>query len=449
MFSTFIWFYFYVLVCTVHITIMTASPIPESWPSPLTSLQLTNETAVGNSSRFRDRSIGEANNNETDISDDLSASNSTESATTENYNNITDSNSYRNDQVFSTEEAELTASQIPDVVSNAQTSTPETELSSELNSNTVTINGSSTTRDVSLTSVAAKYTFTDFGFTTTDENRPTVDSGSQGNHTRGTNPATVSETPFFSETQSSSSDNQIVNNIVNTSNNNIRLDILLQNDEETMLVSWLLEPKDTKIFGFHVTYEVSGGESYDSSLLDKTTRTFTLHGLHKDESYIICVAAMADNITVAKDACADWSEPSLKIVMGILAGVIFLVPCFIIALWILRKDRKMKISLELIDDDDDNVAEHRQLVVSEKTMREEKSKDEKAHGENIDNLPGKANEHTTIETEDKSIKQQINVNVFENPCMADIITDEKADKQPEDLPSQDGGVNRSTVSVRL
>ncbi|XP_005101047.1 uncharacterized protein LOC101857953 [Aplysia californica] len=118
------------------------------------------------------------------------------------------------------------------------------------------------------------------------------------------------------------------------------LNISLTNEGHAVNVDWSFASNDSRITGFVVCYRISEREQYDSSKLGLQVRSFTLHSLHKDEDYEICVHAMI-NTTVIQESCAEWSEDSLKMVTGIMAGVLFLVPCLIALFWILYKDRRV------------------------------------------------------------------------------------------------------------
>ncbi|GFN95989.1 hypothetical protein PoB_002249500 [Plakobranchus ocellatus] len=93
--------------------------------------------------------------------------------------------------------------------------------------------------------------------------------------------------------------------------------------------------------GFVVSYHIPGDEEYDSSRLGPRVRSFTLHQLHPDEDYIICVHALAGQKRIHEE-CANWHRSSLKLVVGVLAGTIFLLPCLVILVMIIYKDRKMR-----------------------------------------------------------------------------------------------------------
>ena len=104
-----------------------------------------------------------------------------------------------------------------------------------------------------------------------------------------------------------------------------------------------LTTADEMVNGFVVSYRIPGEEEYDSSRLRPTVRSFVLHQLHPDEDYIICVHAMAGQQRVHEE-CATWSKSLLqrKAVMGVLAGTLFFVPCLVVVIWIIRKDKRMR-----------------------------------------------------------------------------------------------------------
>ncbi|KAH9495950.1 hypothetical protein Btru_013808 [Bulinus truncatus] len=120
-----------------------------------------------------------------------------------------------------------------------------------------------------------------------------------------------------------------------------KLTITLLSHEDSVTAMWSFESNDTQVTGFLVTYRINKREHYDSSKLGKNVRSFTLHSLHEDEDYVICVHAMV-NTTAVKESCAHWNEASMKIVVGIMAGILFLIPCVCVVVWILVKDRRVR-----------------------------------------------------------------------------------------------------------
>ncbi|XP_059154437.1 uncharacterized protein LOC131939916 [Physella acuta] len=111
-------------------------------------------------------------------------------------------------------------------------------------------------------------------------------------------------------------------------------------DLDSLAVIWSLGSNDSRITGFIVSYLTQNKEHYDSDVLDSTVREFEIQSIRKDENYVICVHVMV-NTTDVKKECSEWNQSSMKIVVGILAGVVFLLPCVGVLVWILRKDRLM------------------------------------------------------------------------------------------------------------
>lgn len=126
--------------------------------------------------------------------------------------------------------------------------------------------------------------------------------------------------------------------------NDTKLVLTLHSQGDSVTASWVFESNNTRFTGFVVTYRINNREHYDSSKLGKYVRSFTLHSLHEDEDYVICVHAMV-NTTSVKDACEHWNETSVKMVVGIMAGTLFLIPCIIVVIWILHKDKQVRKKL--------------------------------------------------------------------------------------------------------
>ena len=97
------------------------------------------------------------------------------------------------------------------------------------------------------------------------------------------------------------------------------------------------------INGFVVSYRIQGDEEYDSSRLQANETQFVLPQLHSDKDYTICVHAMSGQHRVHEE-CAQWSKSLWirKAVMGGLAGALFFLPCVVVIIIIIRKDKLMQ-----------------------------------------------------------------------------------------------------------
>uniref|UniRef100_A0A2C9K5B2 Fibronectin type-III domain-containing protein n=1 Tax=Biomphalaria glabrata TaxID=6526 RepID=A0A2C9K5B2_BIOGL len=130
-----------------------------------------------------------------------------------------------------------------------------------------------------------------------------------------------------------------------TPGNDSKLTLSVKPGVDHVTAIWTCEYNLTQFTGFAVTYSNEKNEHYDSPVLEKTSREFDLPSLDRDMTYTICVYVVG-NASVLSHACTNYNQDSMKIVVGIMAGVVFLIPCVIALIWLLRKDKKMMFAYD-------------------------------------------------------------------------------------------------------
>lgn len=135
---------------------------------------------------------------------------------------------------------------------------------------------------------------------------------------------------------------------------------------DQLTISWTMDTNATDVTNFVATYKTSKGEHYDSNPLGKQVREYTFTSMDKDEEYMVCIHAMINGTSV-QEVCSVWSESSMKVIVGILAGVVGLIPCFVALLWVMRKDKKMVAYMVLESSDLQKEGKEGQTLIKDKT----------------------------------------------------------------------------------
>lgn len=104
--------------------------------------------------------------------------------------------------------------------------------------------------------------------------------------------------------------------------------------------SWKLNYSET-FYGFQtVIYKSDNSIRYKSPILHVSARSMTLeHDL--DGKNMICVNVYKNVSTILVEKCEEIEMADLKIIIGILAGVVFLIPCIIGLSYVVYKDIKV------------------------------------------------------------------------------------------------------------
>ena len=120
----------------------------------------------------------------------------------------------------------------------------------------------------------------------------------------------------------------------------IDTDITINGDE--ILITWNISMETVPIYGFRATIADKDGEMlYTSPILHGGERSMIIK-YELDGESSVCLGAMSNATDVIMEACEVVKISDLKMVIGILAGTIFLVPCGLGLGYIIYKDHKMR-----------------------------------------------------------------------------------------------------------
>ncbi|XP_041375784.1 leucine-rich repeats and immunoglobulin-like domains protein 2 [Gigantopelta aegis] len=122
----------------------------------------------------------------------------------------------------------------------------------------------------------------------------------------------------------------------------VNITILVSADKNGILATWEIQPESAIALseGFKVSYASEDG-SFQSPVLDKTKRLFMFDHVEESGGFTICVHLLENATTTLKQTCHLVVKENYQIIIGILAGVVFLVPCIAAMTYILLKDRRM------------------------------------------------------------------------------------------------------------
>lgn len=116
------------------------------------------------------------------------------------------------------------------------------------------------------------------------------------------------------------------------------LDVTL--DEDTLIMNWT-PTNGTLFYGYKVKVtNLENGKTLKSAFLHKSASEFLSRFEElKSGEFSICLQILNNKTSFIHEECKEMRNSSLQIVVGILAGVVFLIPCIIALIYIVKKDR--------------------------------------------------------------------------------------------------------------
>ncbi|WAR13256.1 hypothetical protein MAR_027436, partial [Mya arenaria] len=126
--------------------------------------------------------------------------------------------------------------------------------------------------------------------------------------------------------------------------NKTTLPLLLNVDVsgEEMSLIWSFNQTTTQIFGFRVRItDLDGNTQYKSPIL-QVSETEMVIRFQPEEDSLVCLEVLANITTIIHNKCEKVNLSIQRVVVGILAGAVFLIPCIIGLIFIIVKDQKKK-----------------------------------------------------------------------------------------------------------
>lgn len=116
--------------------------------------------------------------------------------------------------------------------------------------------------------------------------------------------------------------------------------------DETLLASWTYEENgETIVQGFRLRYIPEDNEPVTSPIIAVDQRSYTIKTTGLEQHYMVCLDIVSPENTVIDQECVNVKGESSNVIAGILAGVVFLVPCIIATFYVVLKDHRIKKSL--------------------------------------------------------------------------------------------------------
>ncbi|XP_046552170.1 leucine-rich repeat-containing protein let-4-like [Haliotis rubra] len=162
----------------------------------------------------------------------------------------------------------------------------------------------------------------------------------------------------------------------------ISLAISIKAVEDSITVTWTLKSKD-KIHGLLVTYVTKDATIFESPILNPNTSTYVIRDMKVVGSYRVCVHTLLNATYTIKKACETEDASLIQMLVGILAGTVFLIPCVAAMVYILYKDHHVMKAYEHLEGLEDIVITEGHIEVKCSNMSKDVSKkqDQSAEGE--------------------------------------------------------------------
>ena len=120
---------------------------------------------------------------------------------------------------------------------------------------------------------------------------------------------------------------------------NFKVDIMNKKSEEIELEWGGIN--SSHVFGYRVVVRSDEGDVYTSTILHPSVQSHTVIGSEvKQGSFDVCVQVYHHNVSsIAHESCKTVSVQSLTVYIGVMAGVVFLIPFTVMLLCIIKNDR--------------------------------------------------------------------------------------------------------------
>lgn len=120
------------------------------------------------------------------------------------------------------------------------------------------------------------------------------------------------------------------------------VDIDIDSHHESILVQWKIN-NTPSIYGFSLHIQTTNGETLESPLIHKDVRIYSFRMKMGDVSeFTLCLAVLGNRTVTLGKVCLKKEIPldTVDMVTGIVAGVVFLIPCLVIFFYIIYKDKR-------------------------------------------------------------------------------------------------------------
>lgn len=201
------------------------------------------------------------------------------------------------------------------------------------------------------------------------------------------------------------------------SSNQFELDVRV--DGSNIELSWTFN-QSKPIYGFQmIIYDDDDYITYESPILHFSERSMSLEHELEGQSKI-CLAIYENNTKILDKKCDKIVIKDLKIIIGILAGTIFLIPCIAALIYVIYKDYKVRLieQFEEIDPLIETKTKKIQVIVA---IEEEKKVDKTDKKKSV-------NSDTVVEN-----KAYVHDEPEEQPAKADDPKVLEASIEPDEL----------------
>ncbi|XP_070188514.1 leucine-rich repeat-containing protein let-4-like [Littorina saxatilis] len=133
----------------------------------------------------------------------------------------------------------------------------------------------------------------------------------------------------------------------------------------TLMASWTFkENGEVVVDGFRLNYMPEDATPMVSPVIPADKRSYVMRPSELEVHFMVCLDVLAYETAVIRQECRSFKDESGNIVVGILAGVVFLVPCVVAMVYVFCKDHYIsKASYSKV--------EEAEVVVSEKDAEKE------------------------------------------------------------------------------
>ena len=121
--------------------------------------------------------------------------------------------------------------------------------------------------------------------------------------------------------------------------------------DDAIMATWTFEGDgEVVVDGFRLRYIPEDAEPRTSPVIAPDRRSFVLRHPGLEEHFRVCLDVLAWERAVVHMECRSFKDESSSIVVGILAGLVFLTPCAVLMAYVFLKDRKLAREYRAVHD---------------------------------------------------------------------------------------------------
>ena len=140
----------------------------------------------------------------------------------------------------------------------------------------------------------------------------------------------------------------IAQNIILSKSSCLQVELTLDivSSGNTLMASWTFEENgEVAVDGFQLRYNPEDGKPLTSPTISPDQRCYMMQPPVLEKHFELCLDVLTYETIVVHEECRSFRDESNNVLVGVLAGVTFLLPCAVVLIYIMVKDHRVRKSL--------------------------------------------------------------------------------------------------------